>query len=231
MRRLKGSGNMFVGHYAAALVLRPLKKSPSLPVLFTAVQLMDILFFSFVLTGVEAFRLTPGITAMNPLDLYYMPFSHGLAGVIVQSAIFGLLIAAVMGDGARLAGGLIAGMAVFSHWMLDVITHQPDMMLLREADKIGAGLWNYPAAAMLVETIVIVSALVLYLAVTRARGGRALWALVLMIAAMAGVQAINWFGPAPNPLTTPLNAIAGQGLLAYGLLIAAAIWVERTREA
>jgi hypothetical protein len=221
---------MFVGHYAAAFVLRPLKASPSLPVLFAGVQLMDILFFSFVLGGTESFRITPGITAMNPLDLYNMPFSHGLAGVLVQSAIFGLIVAALMGHGYRLAGGLIAAMAVFSHWVLDVITHQPDMMLLREVDKIGAGLWNFPAAAMLVELVVIVSALVLYLALARPRSGGALWAILLLVAMMAGVQAINWFGPAPNPLTTPLESIAAQGLLAYALLIAAAVWVERTRE-
>jgi hypothetical protein len=221
---------MFVGHYAAALVLRPLKASPSLPVLFAAVQLMDILFFSFVLAGVEAFRITPGITVMNPLDLYHMPFSHGLGGVLIQSALFGLLIAALMGDGSRLAGGLIATMAVFSHWVLDVITHQPDMMLLREVDKIGAGLWNFPAAAMLVETLVITTALIFYLVAARPSRGTALWAAILMVVLMVGVQAINWFGPAPNPLTMHISSIAAQGLLAYGLLIAAAVWVERTRE-
>lgn len=221
---------MFVGHYAAAFVLRPLKKSPSLPVLFAGVQLMDILFFGFVLTGTESLRLTPGITAMNPLDLYNMPFTHGLGGVLVQSAIFGLLIAALMGDGQRLVGGLIASMAVFSHWILDVVTHRPDMMLFREIDKIGAGLWNYPFAAMLVETLVIVSAFVLFVAITSPRGGVGRASLIVLGLGMFALQCVNWFGPAPNPLTTSLASVASQGLLAYAILIGLAFWVERTRE-
>lgn len=221
---------MFVGHYAAAFVLRPLRKSPSLPVLFVAVQLMDILFFGFVLAGTESLRLTPGITAMNPLDLYNMPFSHGLAGVLVQSALFGLLIAALMGEGQRVVGGIIAGMAVFSHWILDVITHRPDMMLFHEIDKIGAGLWNYPAAAMAVETLVIVSAFVLFIAASRPRAGAGRASLIALGVGMVVLQCVNWFGPAPNPLTTSLDFVAAQGLLAYAVLAALALWVERSRE-
>jgi hypothetical protein len=222
---------MFVGHYAAALVLRPLKNSPSLPVLFVGVQAMDILFFSLVLTGSESLRLTPGITAMNPLDLYDMPFSHGLAGVLIQCALFGLFVAALMGGGQRIVGGLIAGMAVFSHWILDVVTHRPDMMLFREIDKIGAGLWNFPFAAMVVETLVIVSAFALFSAATRPRDGAGRLSLIVLAVAMAGLQSVNWFGPAPNPLTTSLDFVAGQGLLAFGIFVALAAWVERAREA
>ena len=221
---------MFVGHYAAALVLRPLKKSPSLPVLFAGVQLMDIAFFSFVLAGTESLRITPGITAMNSLDLYNMPFSHGLGGVLIQSVLFGMLIAALMGNGQRLVGGLIAAMAVFSHWILDVVTHRPDMMLFSEIDKIGAGLWNYPVAAMLVETLVIVTAFVLFVAATRSRGGMGRISLIVLALGMVALQCVNWFGPAPNPLTTSLESVASQGLLAYAIMIALAFWTERTRE-
>jgi hypothetical protein len=219
---------MFVGHYAAALVLRPLKASPSLPVLFAGAQLMDIAFFSLVLSGTESLRLTPGITAMNPLDLYNMPFSHGLAGTLIQSAAFGLLVAALMGEGLRLAGGLIAAMAVFSHWVLDVVTHRPDMPLFTLSDKIGAGLWNHPAAAMTVETVVIAAAFALYAALSTPKaGGRV--ALLAMAAALILLQCVNWFGPEPNPLTTPLEFIAAQGLAAYAILTGFALWLERTR--
>lgn len=221
---------MFVGHYAAALVLRPLKKSPSLPVLFVGVQLMDILFFGFVLAGTESLRLTPGMTAMNPLDLFNMPLSHGLAGVLIQSALFGLIVAALMGDGQRIVGGLIAGMAVFSHWILDVITHRPDMMLFREIDKIGAGLWNYPFAAMVVETLTVASAFTLFIFATTPRAGTGRAALIVLGLGMAVLQCVNWFGPAPNPLTTSLDFVAAQGLLAYAILIGLAVWVERARD-
>jgi membrane-bound metal-dependent hydrolase YbcI (DUF457 family) len=220
---------MFVGHYAAALVLRPLKKSPSLPVLFVAVQLMDILFFSLMLAGTESLRIVPGITAMNPLDLHDMPFSHGLVGVLVQSALFGLLIAALMGDGQRIAGGLIAAAAVFSHWVLDVVTHRPDMMLFADTDKIGAALWNHPQAAMVVEGLIVAVAFALYVSATRAREGAGRWSLIVLAVAMIGLQCVNWFGPQPDPAVS-LAFVAAQGLAAYGIFAGLAWWVEAARE-
>ena len=220
---------MFVGHYAAALALRPLKKAPSLPVLFVGVQLMDILFFPFAATGIEHMRFTPGITAMNNLDLYDMPFSHGLLGVTLQSLIFGLLFAMAVGDGRRLAGGLIAGAAVFSHWVLDVIAHRPDMMLLSDNEKIGAGLWNYPPAAMGVEIALTVGALALYATLMPPRAGRGNIPIIVMGIVMALLLGINWFGPQPQP-NDSIPAVAAQGLAAYAILMAIAWWVDRGRE-
>lgn len=44
---------MFVGHYAASLALKSYEKKASLGQLFLAVQFIDILFFPFVLIGIE----------------------------------------------------------------------------------------------------------------------------------------------------------------------------------
>jgi hypothetical protein len=183
-----------------------------------------------MLTGTESMRLTPGITAMNSLDLFNMPFTHGLAGVAIQSVAFGLLVAALIGDGRRLGGGLIAGMAVFSHWVLDVITHRPDMMLFHPEHKIGAALWDHPDAAMFVETAVIVAAFALFWALTKPRGGSARIALIVMAAAMVALQCVNWFVPQPDPVTTSLQFVAIQGLVAYAIFMVLAWWLESTRE-
>jgi hypothetical protein len=66
---------MFVGHYGPALAAKALKQSIPLWTLFLAVQLLDVFWSIFVLLGIEKVRIVPGITATNPLDLYYMP-SH-----------------------------------------------------------------------------------------------------------------------------------------------------------
>ncbi|HAH11822.1 MAG TPA: hypothetical protein DCL48_17135, partial [Alphaproteobacteria bacterium] len=154
----------------------------------------------------------------------------GLAGVLIQSAVFGALVALVAGQGHRAAAGIIAGLAVFSHWVLDVVTHRPDMMLFGADEKIGAGLWNHPNAAMTVELGLIAAAFALYALLTRPKAGSGMTSLAVLAVGLALLQAINWFGPPPNPLTTPINEIALQGLAAFGVLIGLAWWVERTRE-
>ncbi|NJM51730.1 MAG: hypothetical protein HC843_13405 [Sphingomonadales bacterium] len=78
---------MFIGHYAPAFVAAAHPKGPSLGTTFIAAQLVDIAFFAFVLTGTEKMRITPGMTVMNPFDLFYMPYTHSLAGGIVFAAL------------------------------------------------------------------------------------------------------------------------------------------------
>src|SRR5216684_6212030 len=79
--RQQGDGlNVFVGHYGPSLAAKALKKTIPLWVLFIAVQWVDVLWSIFVLLGIEKVRIVPGITATNPLDLYYMPYTHSLIG-------------------------------------------------------------------------------------------------------------------------------------------------------
>src|SRR5512143_2904295 len=82
---------MFVGHYGVSVAAKALKKSIPLWVLFLATQLVDVFWAIFVIFGIEKVRITPGITATNPLDLYYMPYTHGLPGALLLSAAGALL--------------------------------------------------------------------------------------------------------------------------------------------
>src|SRR6476620_6734044 len=77
---------MFVGHYGVSFAARRLDHSPPLWLLFLAVQLLDVLLAPFVLLGIEKVRIVPGITAANPLDLYYMPYTHSLLAALLWSA-------------------------------------------------------------------------------------------------------------------------------------------------
>lgn len=220
---------MFVGHYAAALALRPLKASPSLPVLFTAVQALDIGFFSLALADIERYAIEPGATVMNNLALEYLPYTHSLAGAAVLSVLFGLALYPFLSGQPRIMAAAIAAFAVFSHWLLDLVVHRPDLGIVGDSDhKLGFGLWNHPEIAMPLEIGLLLLGLFIWVRATRGASTMGLampWiALVLLLA----VQAFNWFGPQPTP-ETPLDEISMQGLMAYGVLIVLAIFMERAR--
>src|SRR5574341_37574 len=108
---------MFIGHYGPSFAVKALKKSIPLWILFLAVQLVDVFWAIFIILGVEKARIVPGITATNPLDLYYMPYTHSLVGSILW-AIAAVIVYRVVPklDGWSAAG--IVGAAVFSHWIL-----------------------------------------------------------------------------------------------------------------
>jgi membrane-bound metal-dependent hydrolase YbcI (DUF457 family) len=137
---------MFVGHYGVSFAAKRSAASVPLWVLFIAVQLLDVAWAPLVLVGVEKVRIVPGITASNPLDLYYIPYTHSLVAALLWSA-GALVIYRLTMPGARTAAGLAVAGAVFSHWVLDFIVHRPDLPLYDNADKVGLGLWNLPALA------------------------------------------------------------------------------------
>ena len=134
---------MFVGHYGISFAAKKADPSFRLWVLFFAVQLLDIAWAPLVLLGIEKVRIVPGITASNPLDLYYMPYTHSLAAAIVWSAGASVLYRIAV-PGSRKRSALLVAAAVFSHWLLDFFVHRPDLPLYDDAVKVGLGLWNLP---------------------------------------------------------------------------------------
>ena len=78
---------MFIGHYGPSFAAKAWKNPIPLWVLFLAVQLVDIFWSIFVILGIEKVRIVPGITATNPFDLYYMPYTHSLIAAVLWSAV------------------------------------------------------------------------------------------------------------------------------------------------
>lgn len=213
---------MFIGHFAPAFVAAAIApERPRLGLYFIAAQLVDWAFFAFVLIGVEDMRIDPGITAMNPMDLYHMPYTHSLLGTAGFAVGFALLAWLVTRD--RLAG-LLAGAVVLSHWPLDLLVHLPDLTLAGEPPKLGLGLWRYPAIAMPLELVLTFGALVFL--VIRSRGPGL--PVLAMAALLLVLQGINWFGPQPEAVTQELPLTA---FLAFGLATLAAWWLGRSRRA
>jgi hypothetical protein len=217
---------MFVGHYGPSFVAKALKASIPLWVLFLAVQLVDVFWALLVLAGIEKVRIAPGITATNPLDLYFMPYTHSLAATAGWVVAGALVYRALRGPGGWSAAWIVGG-AVGSHWFLDLLVHRPDLPLYDDTHKVGLGLWNYPAAALALEAGLLFGAMALYYRVTRAtgRGGRI--GMVLFGIVMVAAQALVFFGPPP----TSDKAIAVTALVSYAVFAGVAVWLERKRVA
>ena len=111
---------MFLGHHAAAFAAKPLAPRVSLGTLIAAALLVDLLWPILLILGLEHVRIAPGITAVTPLDFYDYPITHSLVAVLGWSIAMALLVR---------KHPLVVGATVFSHWVLDFITHRPDLPL------------------------------------------------------------------------------------------------------
>lgn len=212
---------MFVGHYGISFVAAARKDPPGLGTLFVAAQLVDIAFFAFLPLGIEHMRIVPGMTAMNPMDLYDMPWTHGLVGALGWSIAFALLLRIWL---KRWTGAVIGGAVVFSHWLLDLLVHAPDLTIAGAPPKFGLGLWNHPAIEMPLEIVLLLGGALIYARATRPVAKP--WALSALIALLFALQAYNWFGPPPAAVDLKWSAM---GLFFYGLAALFAWWVARNR--
>ena len=209
---------MFVGHYGVSFAARARGFAIPLWVLFIAVQLLDVVWAPLVLLGVEKVRIVPGITASNPLDLYYMPYTHSLFAAILWSVAAFVTYRLAVPNAGRTAPFVI-GVAVFSHWVLDFIVHRPDLPIYDDAAKVGLGLWNYPVAAFGLETLLLFGGMWLYLVRYRMR----VTPLILFGLVMLAIQAYVFFGPPP----ASDNAAAMTALAAYAIFAAVIALLER----
>ena len=154
---------MFVGHYGVAFAVKSERNQIPLWVLFVAVQLLDFLWAPFVLLGIEKVRMVPGITATNSLDLYYMPYTHSLVGALIWSGAAFFIYKLVRGAKTSNTAALIVAFAVFSHWILDLIVHRPDLAIYDDVLKVGFGLWNHRGLEFALEIAILVGGILIYL--------------------------------------------------------------------
>jgi hypothetical protein len=211
---------MFIGHFAPAFIAAAVSpRSPRLGTLFVAAQLVDWGFFALALAGVERMRIDPEASVMVPFDLYHMPFTHSLAGTLVFAAVFAGVVTIWQRNPL---GGVLAGLVVLSHWLLDFIVHIPDLTLAGEPPKYGLGLWDHPWIAIPLELALVGAALAFYVRRTHGPIGPP----GVLLGVMLLMQALNWFGPHPDEAGALLYL---QALFAFGVLSALAMWVSTNR--
>lgn len=214
---------MFLGHFGVGFGSKAAAPRVSLGVLFLAAQFVDLLWPTLLLLGLERVHVTPGITKVTPLDFTHYPLSHSLLAMIGWGVLFG---AAIFLASRSRVGAWVCGLAVVSHWFLDLLVHRPDLPLSPGGSgRFGFGLWNSFGWTLILELAVFGVGLALYLRVTRAKdrtGNIALWGLVVFLLT---VYASNLFGPPPP--SAPAIAWIGQ---AQWLLILWAFWIDRHRQ-
>ena len=213
---------MTLGHFAVAFGAKSVAPRTSLGTLILAAQFVDLLWPTLLLLGVEHVVIVPGITAFTPLDFVDYPVSHSLLMVV----LWGLGFAAVYYALRRYPrGALVVGVAVLSHWLLDVLVHRPDLPLSPLDDvKVGLGLWSSVAGTMILELGLFAVGVWLYARATVAtdRIGRGAFPVLVVFLLLTYVSGV--FGPPPPDVATLAWAAQAQWLL-----VAWGYWLDRHR--
>ncbi|MBW2188919.1 MAG: hypothetical protein DRH23_05895 [Deltaproteobacteria bacterium] len=204
---------MFVGHYAPSFALRRTGGVP-LWVLFLAVQFVDVLRAFLILAGVEKVRIIEGFTAASPLDLYYMPYTHSLTASIGWALALGWIGSLIW----RRRGGVVIGLCVISHWILDLPVHVANLPLWGNELKVGFGLWNHPVIAFVLEAGVLLTGVAIYARHARSKVPIWIFAIVLL-----GIQYSNSLMPVPESA----RQLAVMALASYFGFAMAAWYVEK----
>ena len=213
---------MFIGHFALALGTKRSASRTSLGVLFAAAQWPDLLWPVLLLAGQEQVRVAPGDTAFTPLAFVHYPISHSLLAVAGWALLLGTAYLLVRRDRS---GALVVALLVISHWVLDAVTHRPDLPVVPWGEtRVGLGLWNSVPATIIVETLMYVVGVALYLRTTRSRDRVGRYGLWTLVGFLALVYAANVTGDAP-----PSWEAVAYLTLAIWLLPLWAAWVDRHR--
>ncbi len=215
---------MLVGHFAVGLAAKRVEPELSVGTLVFAAMLADVVAFSLVAAGIERFGVVAGVQR-NRLIGENVVYSHSLLMDILWAA---LLAGAYFfwRRHARAAWLLFA--VVVSHWVLDVISHRPDMPVGPGIPGVfGLGLWNSLPATLAVEGGMWLFAIVLYVSVTRANSASARYAFWARVVALT----LAWFGNISRPPTPGGSAVAAglTSLVFFACAIGWAYWMEHAR--
>jgi hypothetical protein len=214
---------MFIGHFAVGFGAKTAAPRVSLGTLFLAAQWLDLLWPTLLLLGWEEVRIAPGITRVTPLDFVSYPITHSLLMVLAWSLLLALVHWWLRRERSA---ALVVGIAVSSHWLLDLVTHRPDLPLYPGgAERVGLGLWDTLAGTMLVEGLLLAGGLALYLRATKARDRAGVYGLWSLVGFLVLTHLGNLFGP-PPPSTEAIAWVSQ----AQWLLVPWAYWVDRHRE-
>ena len=210
---------MFIGHYGPAIAAADRGKV-RLWHGFVAVQFLDILWAPFVLAGIEHVRIVEGFTEANALDLYHMPYTHSLVAALLWSAVAGGLFQLW-----RKGGGVVIGLLVMSHWMLDFVVHKPDLPLWPGGPKVGLGLWDNLPVSLSTEILLVLAGAAFYATRTAPKNNAGRIAALALLAALGAAQLVANLGPPP----ADANEAALTAIVAYAVFIVLAAVTDATR--
>ena len=212
---------MFIGHYGLALATKRAAPRVSLGALIAAAQLADLIWPVLLLLGLEHVRIVPNPNPLLTLSFDSYPWTHSLAMAVVWGLVAGGAYTAIRGNRQ---GGVVVGLLVVSHWVLDWITHVPDLPLYPGGSRVGLGLWRSLYGTMIVEAAMLVIGVAVYVRMTRPIDRRGRWGLWGFVAVLALLFVANVNVPPPATVA----ALAWGGLVGW-LFPLFAWWVDRHR--
>jgi hypothetical protein len=214
---------MFIGHFALGFAAKRVVPRVSLAMLLVAALFADILWPVLVLLGFEVVRIAPGNTAFTPLEFVSYPWSHSLVLLIVWGVCVGVGYRSIFG-GRRTF--IVLAALVVSHWVLDWVTHAPDMPLYPGGPKFGLTLWNSVPGTMAVESVMFAAGVYAYARSTGSSDRIGHWGLVALTATLAVIYVADSLAGAAPPSVRAICIVA----LAAGVLFPAWAWlVDRHR--
>lgn len=216
---------MFVGHTALALAAKRRAPELSLGWLLAATIALDLVWPIFLLLDLEQVAFGSATGGFDRLTFLSYPWSHSL----LMSVLWGV-VAFGIAKGCKVStpSAALLGALVVSHWVLDFVTHAPDLPLWPgTSPHLGLGLWRSIPATFVVEGVLFAAGIWIYLSGTRAKdkiGSIGLWAFLL-------VQTVMW---ATSPWGAAPPSVAALGwivLVAELVSVAWAGWADRHRTA
>ena len=209
---------MFIGHYGAAYAAKAVAPKAPLAAYFLAVQALDVLFSVFVLSGIEHMEIVHKYTSYNPYRLYDMPITHSLVGSLgwaVAVAIVAMLVRLPRRE------SLVLGLAVFSHFLLDLPVHTPDLSIAgNDTAKLGLGLWNNVPLVIALELLILVGGWVLFSRSKRSDATFPKQRNRIFLGVLALLTIVTPF--MPDPASPAVFAV--QALVLYCVLAWASAW-------
>lgn len=217
---------MFVGHLGVGMAMKRADPEVNLGLLFVAALFLDCLLGIFVLAGLEQVHVAPDYRDLRDVTFTF-PYSHSFLASLLWSALsFALVQLLLRRTARRTLAGLVVAVTVFSHWMLDLVVHSPELPLAGPGSpKAGLSLYGLPAAEAGLEVVLVVVGLVLYLRAASGIGRAATYALVGLMALLSLFTVAGALsGTPPAPTTAAVTWV-----LEAPLLGAIAFWIDRTR--
>jgi hypothetical protein len=213
---------MFAGHFGVGFGAKAAARTVSLGTLFLAAQFVDLLWPLLLQLGIERVELTSDAIAPVPLVFVDYPISHSL----LMAVVWGILLGSIHWLGRRsVRAAAVIALCVFSHWLLDLIVHAPDLPVHPgNSPLLGLGLWSHPVLALVIELGIFAAGVAIYVRTTVALDRIGGWGLWLLVGFLALIQLANVLGP-PPPDTA---AVAWVGHLQW-VFVAWAWWIDRHR--
>ncbi len=213
---------MFIGHFAVGFAAKKFAPRTNLAILIAAPIFLDMLWPVFLLLGWEQVRIDPGNTRFTPFDFVSYPWSHSLLMSIMWATAFALVYQLLT---RYWPGTVVIWIGVVSHWILDWITHGPDMPLYPGGPRYGLGLWNSIAGTMVVEFLMFAVGIWLYVRTTRARDRIGQYAFIAYVALLL----VSYIGDRFSSPPPSVGEIAWPGIIAVAILTPWAWWFDRHR--